>query len=94
MQKLKRIGFSDTNNKNIQPGYWDGIWHRKMWHAHNKKWEKTNNGRNKTAKSRKNQNAWRKGKLQVYGNIGNGHHQTNGDLKKWEKISQTNEKTS
>ena len=42
----------------------------KMYHAHNEKWKKTNNGRNKTAKSKKNQNAWRKGNLQVIGNIG------------------------
>ena len=61
----KRTGDSDTNNKNIQLGYRGGICHRKMCYGHNKKWEKTNNKRNKTAKSRKNQNAWRKGKLQL-----------------------------
>ena len=27
----------DTNNKNIQPGYRSGIWHRKMWNTENKK---------------------------------------------------------
>ena len=32
--------------------------------------KKTNNRRNRTIKSRKNQNAWRKGNLQVLGNIG------------------------
>ena len=36
-----------------------------MCHAHDEKKKKTNNGRNGTAKSRKNQNALRKGQLQV-----------------------------
>ena len=39
-----------------------------------KKGKKTNNGRNRIVKSEKNQNTWRKGKLQVLGNIGIGHH--------------------
>ena len=39
----KKITDSDINNKNKQPGYWNGIWHRKMCHAHNEKWKKTNN---------------------------------------------------
>ena len=30
----------------------------------------------------KNQKAWRKGKLEVVGNIGSGHHQTSGDERK------------
>ena len=34
------------------------------------------NRKNRTAKSRKNQEAQRKGKLQVLGNIESGHHQT------------------
>ena len=33
---MKRIGDSDTNNNNIQPGYRNGIWHRKMCHAKRK----------------------------------------------------------
>ena len=33
----------NTNNKNIQSGHRNVIWHRKMCHAHNGKWEKTNN---------------------------------------------------
>ena len=37
----------------------------KMWHVNDKKWKKSNNKRNTTSKSRKNQRAWRKGKLQV-----------------------------
>ena len=28
-KKCKRIGDYDTDNKNIQPGYRNGIWHRK-----------------------------------------------------------------
>ena len=35
---------------------------------------KTNKGRNRTTKSRKNQNAWRIGKLNIPENIGRGHH--------------------
>ena len=45
---------------------------------------KINNRRNRTAKSRKNRNTWRKGKLQVLGNIGCGH-QTSGDEKRIRK---------
>ena len=63
-----------TNNKNIQSGYRNGIWHRIMCHARNENWKKTNNKRNRTTKSRKNQNASRKGKLQVLGNIRSGYH--------------------
>ena len=33
---------SDANNKNIQPGCRDGIWHIKMCHANSEKWKKTN----------------------------------------------------
>ena len=40
-KKCKRTGESDTNNKNIQPGYRNGIWHRKIYLAHSEKWEKT-----------------------------------------------------
>ena len=50
-----------------------------MRHADNEKWKKKNNGMNRTAESVKNQNALRKGKLQVLGNIGSGHHQTSGE---------------
>ena len=41
----------------------------------------THDGRNRTTKSRKNQNARRKGNLQVLVNIGSGHHQTSRDEK-------------
>ena len=33
-------------------------------------------------KSRKNKNAWRNGNLQILGNIGSRHHQTNRDERK------------
>ena len=36
----------------------------------------------RTAKLRKNQNAQRKGNLQILGNIGSGHHRTSGDKRK------------
>ena len=39
--------------------------------------KKTNNGMNRTAKSRKDWNAWIKGKLKI-GNIGIGHSQISG----------------
>ena len=46
-----------------------------MCHAHYEKWEKINNRWNRTTKSRKNQNVWREGKLEVLRNIGSGYHQ-------------------
>ena len=39
--------------------------------------EKRNNERKRTVKSRKHQNAWREGKLEVLMNIGSVLHQTN-----------------
>ena len=62
--------------------YNKGIWRRKMYHAHDEKWKKAKNGMNRTAKSRKNQDAWRKRNLQVLGNIETGHHQTSRDERK------------
>ena len=38
--KMKTIGDFDTNNKNIQPGYWNKIWLRKNCHAYIEKWGK------------------------------------------------------
>ena len=73
---------TDTNNENIQPGHMNWIWQRKMYHAHKEKWEKRNNERNRIGKSGQNQNAWRKGNLQVLWNIGNGHHQTSENEKR------------
>ena len=57
-----------------------------MCHVNNEKRKTTNDKRNRTTKSRKNQNAERKGNLQIFGNIGNGHHQICGDeIKKLKK---------
>ena len=54
---------------------------------------KKNNGRNRTATLGKNQNAWRKGDLQVLGNIRSGHRQTIGDDRKNKNsVLQKNEK--
>ena len=83
--RIKKDGNPSTGSKNLQSGYKDGIWHRKMYHANNEN-QKTSTGRkNRTTKSRKNQNARRKGNLQVLGNIRNGHSQTCGDEKKIKK---------
>ena len=57
-----------------------------MYHADNEKRETTHDGRNRTTKSRKDQNAWRIGNLQILGNTRSGHHQTNrGEGKKIKK---------
>ena len=48
-KKRKRIGDPDSNYKNIQPGCRDRIWQSKIYPAINKKWEKRNNWRNRTA---------------------------------------------
>ena len=53
-----------------------------MCHANNEKRETTHDGRNRTTKLRKNQDAQRKGNLQILGNIGSGYHQTSGDERK------------
>ena len=37
-KKWKSTWNPDTNYKNIQLGYRNGIWHWKMWHANNEKW--------------------------------------------------------
>ena len=58
--------YPDTNDKNIQPGYRDGIWDRKMCQI-----LLLNQERIRTL-----------GKLQILGNIGSGHHQTSGDESK------------
>ena len=46
-------------------GYRNGIWLRKMYHVCKENWKTVNNVRNRTAKTRKNQNTRRKGNLQV-----------------------------
>ena len=52
----------------------------------------TNDGRNRTTKSRKSQNSLRKGNLQVLRNIGSGHHQASRDERK-KTVFQAIEKT-
>ena len=37
-KKKKTVGESDKINKNIQSGYTNAIWYRKMCYAHNRKW--------------------------------------------------------
>ena len=49
----KRIGNLNTDRENIQSGYRDGIWHRKICHANNEKRKTTSDERCKTMKSRK-----------------------------------------
>ena len=48
-------------------------------------WKKRNKRRNRTAKSRMNENAFRKGKLQKVENTGRGHHQISRDERKIRK---------
>ena len=57
--KIIVIGDPNTSNKNIQSGYRNRIWHRKMCHSYNERWEKTNDRRNRTLKLRKNLNTKR-----------------------------------
>ena len=95
MDDIKRIRNPNTGSEDMQWRYRDGIWHRKICHADNKKRETTINGRNRTTKSRKNQNAQRKENLQILGNIGSTHHQTRVDIRKNQKgISQENKETT
>ena len=66
-----------------------------MWYARNEKWEKINNGKNRTTNSKKNLNAWRKEKLQVLGDIESEHHRTSGnEIKIKKRVPQMNEKAS
>ena len=39
-KKLKRTEDSDTDNKNIEPEYRNGMWHWKICHSHDEKREK------------------------------------------------------
>ena len=73
----------------------NGIWQRKICHADNEKLKKRNNRRNRTGKSRKNQNAKKKRKLQVFENSISGHNQISRDERKNKKrVPQMNEKNS
>ena len=53
-----------------------------MCYSNIEKREKTHDERNWISKQGKNQNACRKGNLQIPGNIGNGHHHISGDERK------------
>ena len=53
------------DNNNIPLVYRNGNWYWKMCHANNETGEKRNNGSNRTTKSVKHQNSWRK-KLHKY----------------------------
>ena len=70
LPKNERIGNSNRNCENIQPRYKNGIWHRKMHHASHEKRQTTHDGRSRTTKSNNNQNARRKGNLQILRDIG------------------------
>ena len=73
--KWKRTGNPNTNNKNIRPGYRNGIWLWKMFHTDKEKWGKRNKGRKKfclTTKLGKHQKPWREGEWHVLENIGSG----------------------
>ena len=50
-----------------------------MRHTSNEKRKTTHDGRNRTAKSRKNQDIRRRGNVQILWSIGSWHHQTNRD---------------
>ena len=90
---------SSFTNPNVGPGTYASLrlkldaWSSAV-HTHDEKWEKTNNGRLRTAKSRKNQNARRKRKLQIFGNIGSEHRQTSGKERKNKRVPQASEKAS
>ena len=70
----------------------NGIWHWKMCHAYNEKWEKRNNRRNRITISGKNQNIWRKKKLQVLGNNGCKCHPRSKDERKNNELEMINKK--
>ena len=56
-----------------------------MCHGDNEKRKTSNDGSNRTTKSRKNQIARRNGNLHVLENAGSGHNQTCGDERKNKK---------
>ena len=58
-----------------------------MRHADIKNLRKRNNGRNGTARSGKYQLAWRKRKLQEFGDIGSGHNKTNRNERKSKNVT-------
>ena len=76
---MKRIEKSNTGCEDIKSRYADGIWHRKMCHRNNETRKTKNDGRNRTTKSRKNQNTWREKNLYILKNIEIWLHLTSGD---------------
>ena len=62
-----------------------------MCHANNEKWKTTIEGSNRTTKSKKNQNARRKGNLQILENIESKYHQTTRDERKIENKKRTSQ---
>ena len=53
-----------------------------MFHANNENQKKTNDGRNRTTKSRKKQKGQKDENLQILGNIGSRLYQKSGDKRK------------
>ena len=51
--KIKKNGNTYTRRENIQSKDRDGIWHRKICHTSNKKWQTTPDGFNGTTKLKK-----------------------------------------
>ena len=84
---LWKILTTDIRENNLQrnlihsPFGRSGIWHWKMCYIDSEKWEMINNGRNWTAELE----MIREGKLQVFGNIRSGYHQTNSDERRGKK---------
>ena len=81
-QKWKRIGILIQSVRIYSDDIRIAFGIKEMWHANNEKGKTINDGRNRTTKSRKNQNTWRKGNLQILGNIERGHHQICGNERK------------
>ena len=77
-KKKKKKRTRDTNNKNIQLGYRNGIWHRKMCHVDNQKWEKKISGRNWTTKQKSINTLGEEENLKNFGKYMGWHHYKNG----------------
>ena len=86
--KMKNNWKPKTGSEDIRWRYWDGIYFRKMYHANNELRKTSNDGGNRTTKSRNNQNIWKEGNLQL---LSSGHYQTSGDEKKKERKNNTSE---
>ena len=82
----KNIGHPNTGNENKQSVYKDGIWYINTSLAYCEKRKATNGRRKGNTNSGKNQNARRKGNIQVLANIGSGPLQTSDEADTKEKI--------